>query len=235
MQKKIKLIKQKILIIEDEPKVSSFIKKGLEANLYEAEIATDGLVGREMAMKKSFDIILLDINLPIINGFDVCRQIKAVKPSIPVLIVSAYSTNNDIEKAISCGADSFIVKPFEFAELIKQIKSLLQASINSIDEKYFIKIHDLEINLNTKIVKRSGKNISLSTKEFDILRFLVKNKNQKVNITEIEKFLSINNSSSKMHVFLYIGILQKKIDLNHSVKLIHKISNFEYILEDHEN
>lgn len=220
----------KILIIEDEPKVSSFIKKGLETNLFEADIATNGLDGRDMTLSKCYDLVLLDINLPILNGFEVCRQIKAVTPGLPIVMLTARGTTEDMAKAQSCGADAYIVKPFEFKELVKVIHAFFNVVQSGNKESGKIRIADLELNIQTKSVKRNNQEISVSKKEFELLYYLAKHTGKPVPLVELEKNIFDTSDTDKKHVHLFMRILQKKIDSIYSPKLLHIVEGFGYTL-----
>jgi two-component system, OmpR family, copper resistance phosphate regulon response regulator CusR len=151
-----------ILIIEDEPKVADFIKKGLEEQGFDAEIAYDGLIGKSMVLMKSYSLIILDLNLPLLNGFQLCKIIRTNNPQIPILILTALSGIDEKIKGFESGADDYLLKPFEVRELIVRIKALLKRS--SLSEQYHsvVKIADLEIDKDTKRISRAGKSIVLT-------------------------------------------------------------------------
>ena len=225
----------KILIIEDEPKVASFIKKGLEVNSFEADIAYDGEAGLKKALSKKFDIIILDLNLPIMNGLEVCRKIREQDAKVPILMLTALGTTADKVGGFNIGADDYLVKPFEFDELLVRIKSLLKRlQIESISENV-LKIADLEMDINSKTVKRSSCKIDLTAKEFMLLEYLLRNKGRVLSRVDIaEKIWDITFDTGTNVIDLYIFYLRKKIDKDFSPKLIHTQFGMGYILKEGE-
>jgi DNA-binding response OmpR family regulator len=223
---------QNILIIEDEPKVALFIKKGLEENQFSAEIAHDGLVGRTMALQKNYDLIILDLNLPLLNGYDVCREIRQVNTQVPILILTALGTTEDKLTGFDKGADDYIVKPFEFLELLARIKALLKrAKPNAL--RNVLKIADLELDTETKTVRRNNTLIELTAKEFSLLELLMRNEGKVFSRAEIaEKIWQINFDSGTNVIDVYINFLRKKVDKNFSVKLIHTYIGMGYVLKN---
>lgn len=227
--------KEKILIIEDEPKVASFIKKGLEVNSFDADIAYDGDIGLRKIGSLKYDAIILDINLPNINGFNVCQKIRETDAKVPILMLTALGTTSDKVYGFSIGADDYLVKPFEFEELLARIKSLLKrASGNNLSDNK-LSIADLEMDVNSKTVKRSNKKIELTAKEFLLLEYLLRNKNRVVSRTDIaEKIWDINFDTGTNVIDLYIFYLRQKIDKNYFPKLIHTQFGMGYILKEAE-
>lgn len=223
----------KIIIIEDEPKVALFIKKGLEENLFKADIAYDGKIGKQMILKGNYDLAIIDLNIPIINGYDVCKEIRAQNFSLPVLILTALSTTEDKLNGFDSGADDYLVKPFEFRELVARIKALLKRSEKTNPKQNILKIADLELNTETKTVKRQDKVIELTAKEFSLLELLMRNKEKVISRAEIaDKIWDINFDTGTNVIDVYINFLRKKIDKNHALKLIHTHIGMGYTLRD---
>lgn len=166
----------KILIIEDEPKVVDFIKRGLEENGYLTDVAFDGQIGEKLAKRNFYDLILLDVILPFINGFEVCRRIRESKPDVPVLMLTALGTTEDKVSGFDSGADDYLVKPFEFRELLARIKSLTKRNNGVIRSSNVIRVDDLELDIEKKHAVRKGKKIELTAKEFLLLEYLMINK-----------------------------------------------------------
>lgn len=221
----------KILIIEDEPKVASFIKKGLEENNYEAVIAYDGPSGVNMALKHNFNAIVLDVNLPAMNGYDVCKKIREQNTEIPVLMLTALGTTEDKLMGFDSGSDDYLVKPFEFRELLARIKVLVKR--NSGPSGNTLRIADLELNTDAKTVKRSSTKIDLTAKEFSLLEFLMRNKGRVISRTELaEKIWDITFDTGTNVIDVYINFLRKKIDKDHPVKLIHTQIGMGYVLKE---
>lgn len=222
----------KILIVEDEPKVAAFIKQGLEENNYEVEIAYDGLVGKNMALTNHYDVFILDINLPHINGFELCKLIRSQKPEIPIIMLSALGTVDDKLIGFDSGADDYMIKPFEFRELLARIKALLKRKSQIQLQNHILTVADLEINLETKTVKRAEKKIDLTAKEFMLLEFFVRNKGRLLSRSTIaEKVWDITFDTGTNVIDVYINFLRKKIDKDFSQKLIHTQIGMGYIFK----
>jgi two-component system copper resistance phosphate regulon response regulator CusR len=211
----------KILLVEDEPKVVEFIKKGLEEQGYETEVAYDGQMGERLAMKGKYNLIILDVILPYINGYELCKRIRDKGLQVPVLMLTALGTTDDKISGFDAGADDYLVKPFEFAELLARIKALTKRSSGLIQTSSQIKLADLELDLDKKTARRGDKNIELTAKEFALLEFLMKNKGKVVSRAEIaEKVWDITFDTGTNVVDVYINILRKKIDKDFEHKLI---------------
>jgi len=224
---------QRILIVEDEPKVASFIKQGLEENHFEVDLAFDGMIGRKKAMQGSYNAIVLDINLPQINGYDLCKEIRTHSPRIPILMLTALGTTEDKINGFDSGADDYLVKPFEFRELLARIRALLKRSSGDYSTGNVMQIADLELNCDTKEVKRSNRNIELTAKEFSLLEFLMRNKGRVISRSEIaEKIWDITFDTGTNVIDVYINFLRKKIERDGSKKLIHTHIGMGYVLKD---
>ncbi len=226
---------EKVLIIEDELKVASFVKKGLEENNFEADIAFDGLIGLKMFQQNDYNIIVLDINLPVINGFELCKEIRKTNTRIPILILTALSATDNKIMGFESGADDYLVKPFEFRELIVRIKALLKRSQGHIIKTSALKIADLEMNIDSKIVKRANDIIELTAKEFSLLEYLLRNKEKVISRVEIaEKIWDITFDTGTNVIDVYVNFLRKKIDKNYNPKLIHTVIGMGYVLREGE-
>ncbi len=223
----------KILIIEDEPKVASFIKKGLEDNYYEAEIAYDGMIGKKKALNEHYDAIILDINLPLLNGYEVSREIRLRRQHVPILMLTALDTTEDKLTGFDSGADYYLVKPFEFRELLAIIKVLLKRSVAGNTTGNVHCIADLELNADSKTVKRSGRKIDLTAKEFSLLEYLLRNRGRVISRSEIaEKIWDITFDTGTNVIDVYINFLRKKIDRDYDNKLIHTLVGMGYVLKE---
>jgi len=225
-----------ILIVEDEPKVASFLKRGLEENGYSCEVAFDGLMGRKMFDNGMYDLIILDINLPYKNGIELCKEIRHNNQKIPVIMLTALGTTEDKLIGFDCGADDYILKPFEFRELLARIRSLLKRiSITETGEN-ILSFDDLEVNLNTYEVTRGGKKIELTQKEFALLVFFLRNKGRAVSRNEIaENVWDINFDTGTNIIDVYVNFLRKKVDKFFTKKLIHTQTGVGYILKEEKN
>lgn len=225
--------KLKILIIEDEPKVAAFLKKGLEENSYKTTTAYDGKNGLNYALSDNFNIVLLDLILPQINGLEVCRKIKMVKQNLPVLMLTAIGTTHDKVTGFDAGADDYMVKPFEFQELLARIKVLTKRMHGHNEKNNRIKINDLELDLDKKIAIRGSKTIYLTAKEFLLLEFFMRNKGRVLSRSEIaEKVWDITFDTGTNTVDVYVNILRKKLESGFEKKLIHTRIGMGYIFNE---
>lgn len=225
----------KILIVEDEIKVAGFLKKGLEEIGYDTEIAFDGIMGLKLFQQSNFQIIILDINLPLLNGFELCKEIRKADSSIPIIMLTALSGTDNKIMGFDSGADDYLVKPFEFRELIARIKVLLKRYDINYFSNPILKIADLEMNTDTKIVKRGEDIINLTAKEFALLEYLLKNQNRVVSRVDIaEKIWDINFDTGTNVIDVYINFIRKKIDKYYSKKLLHTVVGMGYVLREED-
>ncbi|MBK7732235.1 MAG: response regulator transcription factor [Bacteroidales bacterium] len=223
----------KILIIEDESRVASFIKEGLEEKSYKTVVAYDGITGEEAAMKDDISLVILDLIIPGKSGIDVCRSIKAVRPDLPILMLTALSTTVDKVRGFEAGADDYLVKPFDFPELLARIKSLLKRSRNSTHQTQSLRVADLELDLMRKVAIRGGKVIELTAKEFALLEYFMRNSGRVLSRADIsEKVWNITYDTGTNIVDVYVNILRKKIDRDFEPKLIHTRIGLGYIFTD---
>ena len=223
----------KILIIEDESRVASFIKEGLEEKSYKTVVAYDGITGEEAAMKDDISLVILDLIIPGKSGIDVCRSIKAVRPDLPILMLTALSTTVDKVRGFEAGADDYLVKPFDFPELLARIKSLLKRSKNSTHQTQSLRVADLELDLMRKVAIRGGKVIELTAKEFALLEYFMRNSGRVLSRADIsEKVWNITYDTGTNIVEVYVNILRKKIDRDFEPKLIHTRIGLGYIFTD---
>lgn len=221
----------RILIVEDEPKVASFIKKGLEENQYEAEIVYDGLSAEKLASIYKYDLYILDIIIPGISGLDLCRKLKNMNPDVPVLMLSALGTTDDKIIGFDSGANDYLVKPFEFRELLARVKVLLKSSgKSSASQENKLMTGDLELDLDKKDAWRGGKHIDLTAKEFSLLEYFMRNSGRVLSRNDIaEKVWDASFDFGTNVVDVYVNFLRKKIDKGFDRKLIHTKVGFGYI------
>lgn len=223
----------KFLIIEDEPKVVAFLKKGLEEQGYEVDIAYDGLIGERLAMKKEYDLILLDIIIPNINGLQLCRKIRDKNEQVPILMLTALGTTDDKIDGFDAGADDYLVKPFEFKELLARIKALTKRSSRVVHSSSKLRFADLELDLNKKIAKRGDNAIELTAKEFALLEYFMRNRGRVLTRADIaEEVWDTNFDTGTNVVDVYVNILRKKIERNLGGKLIHTRIGMGYIFDE---
>jgi len=222
----------KILIVEDERKVATFIKMGLEENSYIAEIANDGLTAEKMAQSTRYDLFILDIIIPGINGIELCKRLKHANPNIPVLMLTALGTTDDKISGFDAGANDYLVKPFEFRELLARVKVLLKKPEVSASTNDILIVGDLELDLERKTARRSGAQIELTAKEFSLLEYFMRNSGRVLSRIDIaEKVWDIKFDFGTNVVDVYVNFLRKKIDKGYDKKLIHTRVGFGYVFE----
>lgn len=222
----------KILVVEDEPKVASFVKRGLEENGFTCDIAFDGLMGKRMFDAGEYDLLILDINIPYKNGIELCKEIRLSNEIIPVIMLTALGTTEDKLLGFDSGADDYLVKPFEFRELLARIRSLLKRIIIAEAGENRLTFLDLEVNLNTYEVKRGEKKIDLTQKEFALLVYLLQNKGRVLSRVDIaDNVWGINFDTGTNIIDVYVNFLRKKIDKDFAQKLIHTQTGVGYILK----
>ena len=225
----------KILVIEDEPKVASFIKQGLEEHSYNVTVAYDGFFGHKLATENEFDVIVLDLMIPYINGLDLCKKLREEGIKTPILILTALGTTDDKVTGLETGADDYMVKPFEFKELVARIRALSKRFTDTVQLPKILKVADLEMNLDEKSVKRGGKYIDLTAKEFSLLEFLLRNKNRVVSRAEIsEKVWDIHFDTGTNVIDVYVNFLRKKVDKEFDRKLIQTMVGMGYVIKSDE-
>lgn len=223
----------KILVVEDEQKVASFVKSGLEENGYSCEIAYDGLMGKRMFCAGKYDLMIIDINIPYLNGIDLCKEVRVKNETIPVLMLTALGTTEDKLAGFDSGADDYLVKPFEFRELLARIRSLLKRTSMVENGGNILTVLDLVVNLNNYEVMRNGRKVDLTQKEFALLVYLLKNKNKVVSRNDIaENVWDISFDTGTNIIDVYVNFLRKKIDRDFFPKLIHTQTGVGYILKD---
>jgi len=223
-----------ILVIEDEQRIAEMIKKGLEEQGFHITLAYDGEMGQKLALSKDFDLIIMDIILPKVNGIDLCREIRNAKPDNPIIMLTALGTTDDKVEGFNAGADDYLVKPFDFRELHARILALVKRSKlsnNTYVHGFILRFQDLEMNLHTKIVKRNNETIDLTPKEFRLLEYMMKNSERVLSRTEIAEKVWDTFDSGTNFIDVYINYLRKKIDRNFSTKLIHTKSGMGFIFK----
>ncbi len=226
------MVKVKILVIEDEPKVVAFLKKGLEEQGYDVDAVYDGQIGEKMINNEDYDLIILDVIIPGINGIELCKRIREKDNQIPILMLTALGTTDDKVEGFDAGADDYLVKPFEFKELLARIKSLTKRSSGVTHNSSLLKVTGLELDLNKKIAIRSGKKVELTAKEFLLLEYFMRNKGKVVSRSDIsEKVWDISFDTGTNVVDVYVNILRKKIEKGFDTKFIHTRIGLGYIFD----
>ena len=221
----------KILLVEDEPKLASFIKKGLTSEGYDLLIAYDGQMGLALAQQQPFDLIILDVNLPLLNGFELCRRIRADYPHVPILFLTAFDSLEDKVLGFEAGADDYLVKPFAFQELLLRVRALGRRQQAAEAVRHVISLADLELNLDAKVVTRAGQRIDLTTKEYALLEYLLLNQGRIISRVAIaEHVWDVNFDTNTNLVDVYVSYLRKKLDRGFSPKLIHTVVGMGYVM-----
>lgn len=224
----------KILVIEDEKRVADLLKIGLEENGYQVLVAYDGEMGWRLFQSNDFQLIISDIILPKLNGFELCQKIRKADEEIPILMLTALGTADDKLEGFDVGADDYMVKPFDFRELLARVRVLLKRrAVAKVDVVKEISYADLYINLERQEVTRNGEPIKLSPKEYNLLVYLVENAERVVSRVEIaEKVWNPHFDTGTNFIDVYINYLRKKMDKNFEVKLIHTKPGVGFILTD---
>jgi two-component system copper resistance phosphate regulon response regulator CusR len=229
------MLMKKILIIEDDVRIAQNIRRVLTAEHFHAEIAHNGNEGKNQAIENDYDLILLDINLPGMNGLEVCRQIRRFKATLPIIMLTAYGEIEDKVDGFTIGANDYIVKPFDFRELLVRINAAIRFSeLGNPDSRFrILKIADLEMNLDSKIVTRSGKFINLTAKEFTLLEYMLVNRELVISKSELARNVwQLQFDSGSNLIEVYINYLRKKVDRDFAVKLIHTRPGMGYVLKE---
>lgn len=232
---------KKILLVEDEAHVVSFIKKGLSEEGFEVSVAFEGKMGLQLATENQFDLIILDIMLPEMNGLDVCKAIRINNQQVPILFLTALGTSENVVLGLDNGADDYLVKPFKFIELVARIKNLLRrvdgkspkAAGEESAEKHLYSFSDLKLNDYTKTVIRAEEEISLTSTEFKLLLHFLKNKNKVLSRMDIlEAVWGVDYDLGTNVVDVYVNYLRKKVDAKSENKIIHTVIGMGYVLKE---
>lgn len=222
----------KVLLVEDEPYVAGIINRGLSENGYSISVAPDGNMGLDMALKNDFDVIILDIMLPGMNGMELCKQLRACKINTPILFLTALGTTENIVAGLDAGGDDYLVKPFKFAELEARLKSLNRRKSLVVKEEEIYHLDNITIDFGAKLIQQDGKPITLTSTEFRLLEFFVRNKNRVLSRMEIlEKVWGIDFNMGTNVVDVYVNYLRKKISTNPDKKLIQTVVGMGYMLK----
>lgn len=222
-----------ILVVEDEKKIADSLQQGLIENGAATQVAYDGITGLELFRNQAFQLVILDINLPGINGYELCKKIRSLNPAVPVIMLTALSTVEDKIEGFDAGADDYIIKPFDFRELLIRIRALVKRLYNYPAADTLLSAGGLVMNLNSKTVTREGKPVSLTAKEFQLLEYMLRNKNRILSRADIAlNVWDINFDSGTNVIDVYVNYLRKKIDKNFEQPLIHTQVGMGYILKD---
>jgi DNA-binding response OmpR family regulator len=223
-----------ILIIEDEQRLAEILKKQLEESCFHVEIAFDGYIGKQMVERNRYNLIIMDINLPLLNGYDLCKEIRLTNSKVPIIMLTALGTTDNKVKGFDAGADDYVLKPFDFRELLARINVFLRRSEpENISEK--IRISDLEMDMNSKSVIRGNKKIELTAKESALLETFLKNKEKLLTRDFIiEQVWGLDFDPNTNIIDVYVNYLRKKIDKDFKPKLIHTKFGFGFYCSEKE-
>ena len=222
----------KILIVEDEKQMADFISLELRHEGYDVDICYDGRQGYENAIKINYDIILLDIMLPKINGMEICRRLR-IKQNTPIIMLTAKGDITDKVNGLDIGADDYLTKPFEIEELLARMRVILRRKTQITNQSNIMQVADLKLDLEKKQVTRSGKNIELTKKEYELLEYLMKNDGIVISREKIiESVWNYDFVGDTKIVDVFIRYLRSKIDDGYDKKLINTVRGFGYVIQE---
>ena len=220
----------RLLVVEDEKKVGSFIKKGLEEEGHAVDVASDGETGLGIALERVHDLIILDISLPKMDGLQVLKTLRQKKVSTPILLLTVRATIEDKVIGLDAGADDYLTKPFAFQELVARVRALLRRQAKA--EPTILQFSDITLDPARRIVLRKGEKIDLTSKEFSLLEYFMRNPSRVLTRTMIiEHIWNYDFDSMTNLVDVYVNYLRKKIDAGRDPKLIHTVRGVGYVLK----
>ncbi len=222
----------RVLVIEDEQKVANFISQGLQEEGYEVEVAYDGRQGLELEKQSTFDIILLDLMIPEIDGLEVLKRIRERGSHVPVLIITAKSSKEDVVRGLDTGSDDYLTKPFSFEELLARIRALLRRGTPQ--DTHILKYKDVVLNPYNRTLSISSQEVELTEKEFLMMELMLKNSEKALSRREIAEYVWQNTTDSTNIVDVYINFLRKKIESISRKKLIQTVRGIGYILKEED-
>jgi heavy metal response regulator len=220
----------RLLVVEDEKKVGSFIKKGLEEEGYAVDVASDGEEGLGIALERVHDLIILDISLPKMDGLQVLKTLRQKKVPTPILLLTVRATIEDKVIGLDAGADDYLTKPFAFQELVARVRALLRRQAKA--EPAILQFSDLTLDPARRIVLRNGEKIDLTSKEFALLEYFMHNPGRVLTRTMIiEHIWNYDFDTMTNLVDVYVNYLRKKIDAGREPRLIHTVRGVGYVLK----
>ncbi len=221
----------RVLLIEDDVMIARLLKEGLEDELYAVDVANDGSEGYRTAAADDYDVIILDIMLPEMNGYEVCRALRNDGNKTPILMLTARDAERDIVEGLDMGADDYLAKPFSFDVLLARIRALLRRPNEKLEE--VLQVGDLKLDPSSKKVTRASQEINLTAKEYGVLEYLMRNKGKVLSKEQIISHVwDFDADVLPNNVELFIMFLRRKIDKPFKSKLIHTVSGFGYKLEE---
>ncbi len=224
-----------LLIVEDEQRLAEILQLQLREAGFSCDLAFDGYSGKKMSEKKEYDLVILDINLPLLNGYELCREIRKTNNKVPVIMLTALGTPENKLSGFDSGADDYVLKPFDFRELLARINVFLKRSASGPNPTAKLQIADLEMDRNTKTATRAGKKLDLTAKEFSLLEIFLLNRDRLLTREFIiEKVWGIDFDTNTNIIDVYINYLRKKIDTGFSPRLIHTKFGFGFYCSEQE-
>lgn len=224
----------RILVVEDDAALASYIRKGLESEHYAVDVAFDGEQGALMACDLDYDLLILDLNLPKLDGISVLRNLRPSKPQMPVLVLTARPLVEDRVHALDSGADDCVNKPFSYSELSARVRALMRRGRPSVES--ILQVADLQLNRVERKVLRNGRQIELTAKEFALLEYLMRNAGRRITRSMIiEHVWNLSFDTNTNVVDVYINYLRKKVDEGASFRLIHTVRGVGYELSERTN
>ena len=221
----------KILIVEDEKKVASFLKKGLEQEYYTVDVTHDGKAGLDLSLTEEYDLIILDIMLPLLDGITLLREIRNAKIDVPILMLTAKDSTEDKVEGLDSGADDYLAKPFALEELLARVRALVRRKEKV--KNLLLLANDLSLDTQTHKVKRGDKEIILTPKEYSILEYLLRNKNHVVSRMKLTEHVYEYQFDPDTNVIdVYINKLRNKIDKDSDKPILHTIRGIGYMIKE---
>lgn len=229
------MVDTRILIVEDEQRLAEIIQKQFQESGFSADVANDGFVGKRMIEQTEYDLVVLDINLPLLNGYELCKEIRRTNSKIPIIMLTALGTPENKLVGFEAGADDYVLKPFDFRELLARVNVFLKRTSPAMPQARELKIADFEMNLDTKTATRAGKKIDLTSKEFALMETFLKNKGKLLSREFIiEKVWDLEFETGTNIIDVYVNYLRKKVDRNFEPKIIHTKFGFGFYCSETE-
>ena len=223
----------RILLVEDEPKVSAFIRRGLSEEGFEVEVAYDGPFGVRLALEQAFDLLILDVILPGLSGLEVLQAVRAQDADLPILMLTALGTTQDKLLGFGGGADDYLVKPFDFAELLARVRALTRRRSRGEAKGSLLTLTDLTVDTAAKTVTRAGQPIKLTAREFNLLELLLRHQGRVLSRGEIAEHTWEEAFDAGSNVIdVYVNYLRNKVDKAFDKKLIHTVVGMGYVMRE---
>jgi DNA-binding response OmpR family regulator len=222
----------KLLVIEDDIWISQMLKRGLTDAGFSVDMASDGITGVNLASNNTYHLVITDVMMPGKNGIEACKEIRDINPDIPIIMLTALDSTDDKISGFESGADDYLVKPFDFRELLVRIQSLIRRGSANTKNTEVIKYADLEMNILDRSVRRQGSEIILTPKEFDLLKYMINNSERVISRTELsEKVWDKHFDTGTNYIDVYINYIRNKVDKGFDEKLIHTRQGMGFILK----